>query len=205
MRRWRLALLCALTLVASSPLAWGDEATDLLFFSGDLMARRDYAGIGWLHAASGLDLSGPVFSAELGRQQDGAAYGQAVAGWRFVAYGVWATVMGGAEIEPNFAPAWRPLASADLWWEPAPAWMAAAQFQATPDYVSWRVAVGLKPAENWPWIGPEAGASATEPRAGLHVTGLRLAGGFEARVSAGISWQCGQSGRYGELSIWRRF
>jgi Cellulose biosynthesis protein BcsS len=205
MRRPRLALLCTLALMASSPSAWSDEATDLLFFSGDLMARRDYAGVGWLHAASGLDFSGPVLSAELGRQQDGAAYGQAMAGWRFVAYGVSATFMGGAEIEPEYAPVWRPLASADLWWEPAPAWMAAALFQATPDYVSWRLAVGLKPAENWPWVGPEAGASAEEPRVGLHVTGVRLAGGFEARASVGISWQCGQTGPYGELSIWRRF
>src|ERR1700736_1462397 len=104
MRRPRLAYLCALALVASSSLAWGDEATDLLFFSSDLMSRRDYAGLGWLHAASGLDLSGPAFATELGRQEGGFAYGQIAAGWRFVAYGVWATVMGGVEIEPEYAP-----------------------------------------------------------------------------------------------------
>lgn len=205
MRRPSLAFLCALAFVASSSLARSDEAADLLFFSSDLMSRRDYAGLGWLHAASGLDLSGPTFAIELGRQQDGFAYGQVSAGWRFVAHGVWVTVTGGVEIEPEYAPALRPLASADLWWEPAPAWMAAAQFQATPDYVSWRLAVGVRPAENWPWIGPEAGESAAEPRVGLHATGLRLAGGFEARASLGISWQCKQSGRYGELSVWRRF
>jgi hypothetical protein len=186
-------------------MAWGDESTDLLFFSADLMARRDYAGIGWLHAASGLDFTGPVFAAELGRQQDGSAYGQATAGWRFAENGVWATLMGGLEIEPKYAPAARPFGSFDLWWEPASGWMANGQFQGTPDYVSWRVAAGLRLADDWPWIGPEVASSAGEPRAGLHATGLRLGGGFEARVSAGVSWQCGQSGRYGEFSIWRRF
>jgi hypothetical protein len=205
MRRPRLAFFCVVALLASSPIARGDEARDLLFFSGDLTSGRDYAGVGWLHAASGLDFSGPVFSAELGRPEVGLAYGQAAAGWRFVGYGAWATVMGGVELDPSAAPALRPLASADLWWEPAIGWMAAGGIQATQDYISWRVAVGLKPMENWPWVGPEAGASAGEPRAGLHVTGLRLADGFEARASTGISWRSGRSGPYGELSIWRRF
>jgi hypothetical protein len=118
MRCPRLALLCVFAWLVSSPMAWGDESTDLLFFSADLMARRDYAGIGWLHAASGLDFTGPVFAAELGRQQDGSAYGQATAGWRFAENGVWATLMGGLEIEPKYAPAARPFGSFDLWWEP---------------------------------------------------------------------------------------
>jgi Cellulose biosynthesis protein BcsS len=203
MRRPRLAFLCAL--LASSSAVSADEATDLLFFSGDLMSRRDYAGVGWLHASSGLDATGPAFATELGRQQDGAAYGQAAAGWRFVTHGVWATVIGGVEFDSAQAPALRPLVAADIWFEPSAGWMAAAQAQATPDYVSWRLAFGLKPAENWPWIGPEAGASAGEPRAGVHATGLPLAAGFEARAAFGVSWQCGQSGPYAELSVWRRF
>lgn len=205
MRRLRLAFSCVLALLASVAVARGEGATDLLFFSGDLMSARSYGGVGWLHAASGLDFSGPVFSVELGRPELGLADGQVAAGWRFSQSRVWITLLAGAEVDPEYAPAVRPLASADLWWEPATGWMTAAQIQATPDYVSWRLAVGLKPAENWPWIGPEAGSSASEPRVGLHATGLRLAGGFEARASAGVSWQCRRPDPYGELSVWRRF
>ncbi|WP_158815182.1 cellulose biosynthesis protein BcsS [Methylocapsa sp. S129] len=205
MRRLSSAWVSVFALAASIAVARGDEATNLLFFSGDLMSKRSFAGLGWLHAASGLDLSGPVFAVEIGRQQINLAYGQAAAGWRFSQPGFSLTLLGGAELAPGAAPAARPLASADLWWEPAKNWMATAQVQTTPAYVSWRLAAGLKPAENWPWIGPEAAASTGELRAGLHATGLRLGGGFEARVATGISW-CGQrAGPYGELAVWRRF
>jgi hypothetical protein len=205
MRRLSPAFSCVVALLASVRVACADGATDLLFFSGDLMSERSYGGVGWLHAASGLDFSGPVFSVELGRPELSLGYGQAAAGWRFVNSGVWVTLLAGVEVDPDNAPVLSPLASADLWWEPAKGWMTAAQIQATPDYVSWRVAVGLKPVDNWPWIGPEAGSNAGEPRVGLHATGLRLTGGFEARVSAGVSWWGGRPGPYGELSVWRRF
>ncbi len=205
MRRRGRAFSCVLALLASASIARADGPTDLLFFSADLMSSRDYGGAGWLHAASGLDFSGPVFSAELGRPEIGMGYGQAAAGWRFVQSGVWVTVLGGAEVDPEIAPALRPLASADLWWEPAKGWMISAQIQATPDYVSWRAAAGLRPVENWPWIGPEVGSLAGERQVGLHATGLSLSDGFEARVSAGVAWWCGRLGPYGELSIWRRF
>ncbi|MGO8800298.1 MAG: cellulose biosynthesis protein BcsS [Roseiarcus sp.] len=191
--------------LAAHPVARAEDATDLLFFSGDLMTARSYGGVGWLHAASGLDFSGPVFSAELGRPEISLGYGQATAGWRFVQSGVWVTLLAGVELDPENVPVLSPLASADLWWEPVKGWMTTAQVQATPEYVSWRAAVGLKPADGWPWIGPEAGSNAGEPRVGLHATGLRLPGGFEARVSAGVAWWCGRSGPYGELSVWRRF
>jgi hypothetical protein len=205
MRRLSPAFSCGVALLASVRVACADGPTDLLFFSGDLMSARSYGGVGWLHAASGLDFSGPVFSAELGRPELSLGYGQAAAGWRIVQSGVWITLLGGVEYDPQYAPPIRPLASGDLWWEPARGWMTTAQVQATPEYVSWRVAVGLKPADNWPWIGPEAGSNAGEPRVGVHATGLRLIGGFEARVSAGVSWWCGRAGPYGELSVWRRF
>ncbi len=38
------------------PVARAEDATDLLFFSGDLMTARSYGGVGWLHAASGLEV-----------------------------------------------------------------------------------------------------------------------------------------------------
>jgi Cellulose biosynthesis protein BcsS len=205
MRRLSSAFVSVVVLAASIPVARGDEATDLLFFSGDLMSGRGFAGLGWLHAAYGLDLSGPVFSAELGRQQFNLAYGQAAAGWRFSQPGLSFTLLGGAELAPDDAPAVRPLASADLWWEPAKGWITTAQLQATPAYFSWRLAAGLRLVENWPWIGPEAAASTGELRAGLHATGLHLGGGFEARVSTGVSWWRNRPGPYGELAIWRRF
>ncbi len=200
-----MAFSCVVASLAAHPVARAEDATDLLFFSGDLMTARSYGGVGWLHAASGLDFSGPVFSAELGRPEISLGYGQATAGWRFVQSGVWVTLLAGVELDPENVPVLSPLASADLWWEPVKGWMTTAQVQATPEYVSWRAAVGLKPADGWPWIGPEAGSNAGEPRVGLHATGLRLPGGFEARVSAGVAWWCGRSGPYGELSVWRRF
>jgi len=207
--RWTSRLFLAVSSVAallvSATAAVGDEPTDLLFFSGDLMSARSYAGVGWLHAASGLDFSGPVFLGELGRSQFNNEDGQVAAGWRFAQSHLWLTVMAGAEIDALRALTFRPLVWTDLWWEPANLWMATAQLQATPDYLSWRVAAGRKPADGWPWIGPEAGASAGEPRVGLHATGLRLGAGFEARASAGVSWWEGRVAPYAELSVWRRF
>jgi hypothetical protein len=205
MGRLCAAFVSVFALIAWIPVAWSDEAKDLLFFSGNLMSGRSFGGVGWLHAASGLDLSGPVFSVELGRQQFNQAYGQATAGWRFSQPGLSFTLVGGAELTPSNGPAVRPLASADLWWEPAKSWMTTAEFQATPAYVSWRLAVGLKSVENWPWIGPEVAATTGELHAGVHATGLRLGNGFEARASTGVSWRCGRVGPYGELSVWRRF
>jgi hypothetical protein len=134
------ALVSALALAAFVSAARGDEASDLLFFSGDLMSRRSFAGIGWLHAASGLDSSGPIFQAELGDQPSNRDYGQGAAGWRYSQPGLSATFLGGAEFAARNAPVIRPLASGDLWWEPARDWMATAQIQATPAYVYWRIA-----------------------------------------------------------------
>ena len=205
MKRRGVAFSCGVALFAWVSVAQADGPTDLLYFSGELMSARSYGGVGWLHAASGLDFSGPVYSAELGRPEIGMGYGQAAAGWRFVQSGVWLTLLAGVEVDPLNAPALAPLASADLWWEPAKGWMTTAQIQATPQYVSWRAAVGLKPLESWPWIGPEVGSSAGEPQVGVHATGLRLPNGFEARVSAGVAWWRGRAGPYGELSLWRRF
>jgi hypothetical protein len=205
MKRLALAVSCVPWLLAMPLDARADDATDLLYFSSDLMTARSYGGIGWLHAASGLDFSGPVLSAEIGQPEYSLGYGQATVGWRLVGFGAYFTLLGGVELDPQYAPGVNPLVSADLWWEPAEGWMAAVQAQATPAYVSWRAAIGLRPAATWPWIGPEAGSDAGEPRVGLHATGLRLGGGFEARVSAGVAWWRGRVGPYGELSLWRRF
>jgi hypothetical protein len=205
MLRLRPALMSVFASVALMSAARSDEAKDLLFFSSDLTSGRGFAGLGWLHAASGLDLSGPVFATELGRQQYNRFYAQAAGGWRFSQPGFSLTILGGAELVQGNRPAVRPLASVDLWWQPTGDWMTSVLLQSTPAYVSWRLAAGLKPAQNWPWIGPEAGASSGEFRAGLHATGLRLGSGLEARASTGLSWLCGRTRPYGELAVWRRF
>ncbi|MGD0722300.1 MAG: cellulose biosynthesis protein BcsS [Roseiarcus sp.] len=192
-------------LTVSYCAARGDEARDLVYFSGELLSGRSGAGPGWLHAPAGLDSSGPILAVALGGQQPDRAYGQLEAGWRFSRDGFAATWTGGVEAGTANAACLRPSASADVWWEPSPGWMTAALVHATTEYVSWRVSAGLKPAELWPWIGPEAGSSAEAPRAGVHATGLRLWQGFEARASMGISWRRGEHGPYGELAIWRRF
>jgi hypothetical protein len=201
----RFACASVIWFAASILPAQSDEPTDLLFFSADLMSQRSYAGAGWLHAVRGLDFSGPVFSAELGRSQWNSADGQVAWGWRFVDHGVWLTLLGGVEAVSQSTPSAKPVGSVDFWWEPSHNWMASAQIQAAPDYLSWRTAIGVKMREDGPWVGPEAGSSANEPRFGVHVTGIEFSDGFEARASAGISWRCDFVGPYGELSIWRRF
>jgi hypothetical protein len=194
--------LAGLALLFASLLSTrADQATNLLFFSGDLLSGRGYAGGGWMHAFSGLDASGVILSVEGGRPQGVMAYGAAQAGWRFVENGIYLTVMGGFDAEPRL----HPLASADLWWEPARGWMAQGHFEASTGWVSWRVATGWRPSETWPWIGPEAGSVAEWPRLGAHATGIKLPGGAEARLSVGASWGQGRAGPYCELSLWRRF
>lgn len=205
MRAVGSACVSVFALTVSYCAARGDEARDLVYFSGELLSGRSGAGPGWLHAPAGLDSSGPILAVALGGQQPDHAYGQLEAGWRFSRDGFAATWTGGVEAGTANAACLRPSASADVWWEPSPGWMTAALVHATTEYVSWRVSAGLKPAELWPWIGPEAGSSAEAPRAGVHATGLRLWQGFEARASMGISWRRGEHGPYGELAIWRRF
>ena len=192
------ALALALGL-QQSPRA--ESVQDLLFFSGELMSGQGYAGAGWMHAFSGLDASGIVFSLEGGRPQDVAAYGAGQIGWRFVQGGLYVTLMGGLEADPHI----HPIGSADLWWQPAAGWMVQGRYEAAADWVSWRLATGWRSSEAWPWLGPEAASSAEWPRVGLHATGVKLPNGFEARVSAGVSWSRERAGPYCEISLWRRF
>jgi len=200
-RGWGCASACLVAFFLSTPSLKADPATDLLFFSGDLISGRGYAGGGWMHAFSGLDASGVIFSVEGGRPQGVMAYGAGQVGWRFVTNGIYLTFMGGLDAEPRL----HPLASADLWWEPAQGWMAQARFEASTEWVSWRAATGWRPSDAWPWIGPEVASSAEWPRVGAHATGLKLPGDAEARVSAGASWGQRRAGPYCEVSIWRRF
>jgi hypothetical protein len=197
----RLVLvLCAV--LASIVAAPADEATDLLYFCGDLISGRNYAGGGWLHAPSGLDANGFVFSVEGGAPAWRQVFAAGQAGWRFARPGFAATFMAGAELDPRA----HPLASADLWFEPSPHWMAQGFFEAATDWVSWRAATGWRPSEEWPWLGPEAAASAGFPRVGLHATGIKLADAVSVRVSTGASWRDGRRiGPYAEISAWRRF
>jgi hypothetical protein len=192
----RPSTLAATLLLLSAPPATAGEATGLLFLSAEAPPGGGYGGIGWMAAPLGLDRSGPVLSVEAGRSLAGRWGMSAMAGWRLSRGRVTATVLGGAEVGGSA----RPKASADVWWDDA-GWMATARAQATPDYLSWRAAAGLRPAEGMPWIGPELSSTGGGLRLGAHATGVALPGGFEARVSAG--WSAG--GAYGELSLWRRF
>lgn len=195
-------VLCACALLGLIVGAQADDATDLVYFCGDLIGGRDYLGAGWRHAFSGLDASGLVFSVEGGAPAWRRFFAAGEAGWRFAKPGFALTFMAGGEFDPRP----HPLASADLWIEPTPHWMAQANFAAAADWASWRVATGWRPNEQWPWLGPEAAASAGFPRVGLHATGLKLVAAVEARLSIGASWRNGRRpGPYAELSAWRRF
>ncbi|MGI6247041.1 MAG: hypothetical protein ACOYJQ_14935 [Pseudochelatococcus sp.] len=188
-------LAAALLLVVSS--ARGDDATDLLFLYADETPGGGYGGAGWLHAPGGLDRTGPVFSAEAGRSFEYEARVAAMAGWRLAWGRTITTVLGGLEAGSTI----RPVASVDVWLDDA-GWMATARAQVTPDYMSWRAAVGWKAGDGLPWFGPELSSTGDErTRFGAHATGVRLPWRFEARASAG--WSAG--GTYGELSLWRRF
>ncbi len=198
----RRLVLSACVFLAFAVGARADEATDLLFFCGDLIAKRNYLGGGWQHAFSGLDNNGAIFSLEGGEPAWRQVFAAGQAGWRFAGPGFAATFMAGAEIDPRL----HPIASADLWYEPTPQIMTQARFAAASDWTSWRVAAGWRPNDAWPWIGPEAAASAGFPRVGLHATGVKLPGGVEARLSSGASWSEGRhAGPYIEISAWRRF
>lgn len=197
----RLVLFACASIAFVSP-ARADEATDLLFFCGDLIAKRNYLGGGWQHAFSGLDNNGAIFSLEAGAPAWRQVFAAGQAGWRFAGPGFAATFMAGAELDPRL----HPIASADLWYEPTPHVMTQARFAAATDWTSWRVAIGWRPNDAWPWLGPEAAASASFPRVGLHATGFKLPGGIEARLSAGVSWKDERDpGPYVELIAWRRF
>jgi hypothetical protein len=178
------------------------EATDLLYFSGDLISGRSYAGAGWLHAFSGLDTSGFVVTADGGASQFRQTFVDAQGGWRAVSQKFYLTLSAGVDAEPRV----RPLATADLWWEPSPGWMTQARFEAATDWTAWRAAAGWRPNDRWPWIGPEVAASAGWPRAGLQATGFELPFAAEAAVSTGAAWREGRRvGPYATLSVWRRF
>ncbi|GEM_PF-2629815 len=182
--------------------AKADEATDLLYFCGDLISGRHYAGLGWRHAFSGLDADGFIVSLEGGAPAWRQVFAAGQAGWRFAGPGFAATFMAGAAADPRV----RPLASADFWYEPTPFLMTQGFVEMAPDWVSWRAAAGWRPNAQWPWLGPEAAGSAGFPRVGAHATGVRLAQGVEARVSTGLSWRDGRrAGPYVEISAWRRF
>jgi hypothetical protein len=192
---------CVFFAFAFAAAAEAGDATDLLYFDGELVSGRDYAGLGWLHAFSGLDDSGVVFALETGKSQWRQTFTAAQAGWRFAGPGLAATFLAGAASEPRL----RPLVSADLWFEPTSHWMTRARFEAA-NWTSWSLATGWRPDESWPWIGPEIATAAGLPRAGLHLTGVRLLDGIEARLSSGVAWnENGRAGSYGEISFWRRF
>jgi Cellulose biosynthesis protein BcsS len=202
---WRSAAMHFLLLASSLAgfsRAEADQASDLLYFSGELISGRGYAGAGLLHAFSGLDSSGFIIAADGGASQSNQTLADVQAGWRTISGKFYLTVTGGFEADPRF----HPLGSADLWWELSPKWMAQARFEAASDWTAWRMAAGWRPNDHWPWIGPEAAASASWPRVGLHATGVKLPFSVEASVSAGVSWREGrQFGPYVTLSLWRRF
>ncbi|WP_162901587.1 hypothetical protein [Breoghania sp. L-A4] len=180
-----LGLACAVQPAAAQDL-------NLVYFS----TEPDFAGAGWTHAPLGLGASGPIGSLELGGTFDGTPVISLTLGWRMVAGRLVATLTGGAEITGDITP----LGSLDLWWD-RDALMAAGSFEATPDYVDWRVATGWRPQEGWPWIGPEVSAADGPARFGLHATNIPLPFGAEGRASVAFS----DIETYWELSLWRRF
>lgn len=180
-------------LLAAAPACAGER--NLLYFS----AAPDYLGAGWMRAPRGLDLSGPVFGAEVGTSFEGSFRAMLAGGWRQVHGRLVATLVAGAEADTEGVQA-RPLVAADLWWDDR-GFMAAGFAKLTEDYADWRLAAGYRVSTRWPWIGPEVSARDGPPRIGLQATGISLPFSAQARLSAGA----GEDEAFAEIALWRRF
>lgn len=212
-----------------------DQARLLLFSTTDLWRHGGFAYGGALWAPSGLDRDGPVLKLVFGggiyHYLSGAlgnadVRGQMLAaaampGWRIVRNSFALTVFLGYDFQQHRLNPDDPSAglrgnysgvrgSFELWYQPTPATMVAADASLSsigPSY-NVRVAAGLRAFDAF-YVGPEvqafgAGDNYRQFRAGIHVTGLRT-GSFE--WSAGTGWAIDtdeRSSAYGKLSVFTR-
>jgi hypothetical protein len=227
------SLVCCVC--ASAGPAWSTDAAQLLLFSGvDLWRDGQFVHGGFLWSPAGLDREGFTLKAMLAggryRYLSGALNNvwvtgteegmQVLPGWRFKGGGLEAKLFAGLDIKNDvtnpFDPSSRLRGTAvgvrmtvDLWFEPTPATMLAANATLTSintDY-SMRVAYGWR-WQDWLYVGPEAQAYACEGyrqlRFGAHLTALKT-GGWEWSAAGGWSrTDDGRTGAYLRLGILTR-
>jgi hypothetical protein len=220
---------------AGSELLAPNGARFLLFSGTDLWRQGGFAHGGLLWAPTGLNREGPlvklVFGGGVYVYRSGAlgnsdVRGEVLAGgilpgWRFVHNKLSVTLFLGYDFQDHGLVPDDPSAglrgshsgvrtTAELWYEPAPATMIAADASVSTIGTSYdaRLAGGVR-VNDWFYLGPEVQAFATgdnyrQYRAGVHATGLRL-GDFE--WSAALGWATDsddRSGAYGKLGAFTR-
>ncbi len=201
--------------VSTGPAWAGDDGAQFLLFSGaDLWRDGRFAHGGLLWSPGGLDregftgkliASGGVYRYRSGALDNAWVIGteeevQVLPGWRFKRDRLEVKIFAGLDIKDDATSPYDPSnrlhgltvgarAAADLWFEPAPATMIAADasLSSITNSYSARAAFGWR-LHDWFYLGPEAQAFAcigfTQVRFGLHLTGLKT-GQFEWSAAAG--------------------
>lgn len=219
----------------ASPVQAGDDGARLLFFSGaDLWRDGDFLHGGVLWSPDGLDREGFTLKAMLAggryRYISGAlgdvwvtgteADAQILPGWRFKRDRLEVKIFAGLDVKYDITNPYDPgnrlhgasagvLGAVDLWFEPTPDTMLAANASVTSiaGGYSARVAYGWR-LMDWFYVGPEAQAFACvgydQERVGMHMTGLKT-GDWEWSAAAGWSTDSdSRSGPYVRLGVLTR-
>ena len=203
--------------VSTGPARAGDDGAQFLLFSGaDLWRDGQFMHGGLLWSPGGLDRDGLIVkliaSGGRYRYRSGALDNawvtgteeevQALPGWRFKRDRLELKVFAGLDVKDDATSPYDPSnrlhgtsvgarAAADLWFEPTPSTMIAADasLSSIVNSYSARAAVGWR-LRDWFYLGPEAQTFArvgfTQARIGLHLTGLKT-GPFEWSAAAGWS------------------
>jgi hypothetical protein len=200
----------------SEPAAQADLPRFLLFSNGDIWNHGGFLHGGMVWSPAGVDRNGFALKAMFGggtyRYLSGALGNTEVTGrmltaailpgWRFVRGKFIASIFAGLDLQDHRLSPDDPSAglrgshagfrvNAELWYEPTPLTMAAADGSVSTIDASYnaRLAFGWKIFDRY-YVGPEvqgfaAGDNYRQLRAGLHVTGLRTA---SVEWSGGLGW-----------------
>ena len=203
--------------VSTGPARAGDDGAQFLLFSGaDLWRDGRFMHGGLLWSPGGLDRDGftvkLMASGGLYRYRSGALDNawvtgteeeiQVLPGWRFKRDRLEVKVFAGLDIKDDATSPYDPAnrlhglsvdarTAVNLWFEPTPATMIAADASLSSIVRSYsaRAALGWR-LRDWFYLGPEAQAFAcigfTQARIGVHLTGLKT-GQFEWSAAAGWS------------------
>jgi hypothetical protein len=222
--------------LADSALTARDAPRFLLFANTDLWRHGGFAHGGLVFAPAGLDREGLVFKLMFGggtyRYISGALGNIEVAGrqfatsampgWRFMGTNLIVTAFAGLDYQDHRLTPDDPSAglrgsaiglrvAVEVWWEPTPHMMVAADASVStvgPSY-SARVAAGWRLFERY-YLGPELQAFTADDnyhqaRIGIHVTAMKF-GRFE--WSGGFGWAIDSDERdsvYGKLGLISRY
>lgn len=227
--------VCVASAWAGGELSRRDDPRFLLFGTTDLWRHGGFAHGGVVWSPGGVDREGFALKAMLGggayRYISGALGDAEVAGrlltvalmpgWRFVRGKFIATIYGGLDLQHHKLSPDDPSASlrggyaglrvnAELWYEPTPSTMIAADGAVSTIGASYnaRLALGWRMFERY-YLGPEvqgfaAGDNYRQLRAGVHVTGFKTQW-LEWSASAGwASDSDDRDGIYGKLGVLMR-